>query len=229
VSGAESCFRKAFVTRRRRGLPDMEFWTTVKRTAMLDDNVYINWNCLTYEPLPARTRNDIRKNNCRDLFYYGAFRAGRESLFDRYFLDSPVPVKISSTNAKFSERYGIEKTIPALPRDEFYLLLARHGLGLYIEDAKSSREFHSPANRFYEMLSAGLPMVFQPESADMLSEAGYDVAPYIIHGLGKAARTDIKRLMRNSEDIGAAQRKAWSRGYVQDLEKAVKAAYVGLC
>ena len=80
VSGAESCFRKAFVTRRRRGLPDMEFWTTVKRTAMLDDNVYINWNCLTYEPLPARTRNDIRKNNCRDLFYYGAFRAGRESL-----------------------------------------------------------------------------------------------------------------------------------------------------
>lgn len=217
VSNAESNFRKAFVTRRLKKKPDMLFWSTVRATA----DEYINWNSLTYEPLPIGERAALRKKASKDLFYYGAFRQNRVPLFDRYFLDCPVPVTISSGADGF-HTYGRDGVVvlPSMKRGNFYQELASHGLGLYIEDKKSSMEFHSPANRFYEMLSAGLPMVFQPEAVQMMQVAGFDITPYVIR-----TPQDITRHMRNREAIAEAQRVAWHTHYASKLRIAVRAAY----
>jgi hypothetical protein len=80
-----------------------------------------------------------------------------------------------------------------------------YGMGLYVEDRLSSREFHSPANKFYEMLSSGLPMIFAPECGTMLRKAGYDPTPY-----QAASPREVARLMRSREDIGVEQRKNWA-------------------
>jgi hypothetical protein len=94
-------------------------------------------------------------------------------------------------------------------------------LGLYLEDDRSHREFHSPANRFYEMLSAGLPMVFQPEAVLQMAVAGYDIAPYVAASGSDA----LNRALRQREAIGAAQRAAWCADYVGALKKRVKKCY----
>jgi hypothetical protein len=222
-SNANSPFRKAFRERRAAGLPDMDWWTTIKsNSALTPRSDYVNWNSLTYTPLDDDLRKKWRSGARQDVFYYGAFRIGRASAFDRYFTkDCPVPITIYSTSKKFRERYeGAangqiefgEKIVDFAPT------LCKHGLGLYIEDDKSHVQFHSPANRFYEMLGAGLPMVFQPECRIMLKEAGIDVPDAHV----ASAPWDFPKLMRRRAEIGAQQRELWHANYRQQLTRRVR-------
>ena len=225
-SNAESPFRKAFRIRAEKGLPPVDYWTTVEKNASATKaSAYVNWNMLTYAPLAEAERTALRKRATKDLLYYGAFRANREEAFDRYFIAPDVPITISSTSTNFACYYnswgpdlGVTVT-DGMARGSFFRELAGHGLGLYIEDKKSHTEFHSPANRFYEMLSAGLPMVFQPECAFMLQKAGFEVGEWVIR-----EKTDLTRFMKKREAIGAAQRAAWSADYVEALRRQVKKA-----
>lgn len=198
---AESTFRKAFVIRREKGLPDMDHWTTVRAKAdMTKWSRYVNWNALT----ATKRSLNIRYNTPDDLFYYGAFRGHRAKTFDQYLKPRKLPITISSPSKKFAERYPHAKILSAIPRDEFYTELNRHGLGLYIEDPRSHKEFHSPANRFYEMLSAGLPMVFEPDSVGMLKEAGYDVSDYVVE-----RQRDAAKMMKHRREIQKSQDVTW--------------------
>jgi hypothetical protein len=206
---AESPFRKAFVTRKEKGQPDTIFWSTCEKWYERKGSHYVNWNQLTFdESYDPKIITKRRKTASDTLFYYGSYRDGsgkssRVPIFDRYFTGPFVQTVVSSPVDKFEKRYPNITTVGAIT-DSFYAVLASHGLGLYIEDRKSSEEFHSPANRFYEMLSAGLPMVFMPESGSMMRKAGFNPEPYYVH---KAK--DVKRLMANREDIGEQQRKDW--------------------
>lgn len=211
---AESVFRKAFVLRRQRGLPDMDHWTTVKEKAKTTkQSRYINWNMLTALKQPMEPAHDAPN----DLFYYGAFRERRERTFDAYFRPKKIPLTISSASKKFAERYPHAEILTSIPREEFYLELNRHGLGLYIEDSRSHHEFHSPANRFYEMLSAGLPMVFEPESHTMLRRAGFDIADFVVE-----RQRDARAALRHRRDIARTQRRAWWSDFRAQLTTTVR-------
>jgi hypothetical protein len=70
----------------------------------------------------------------------------------------------------------------------------------------SHRKFHSPANRFYEMVSAGLPIIFQIESITMLKRAGIDVSPWAC-----LTQEHMKKLFDRREEMGAAQQKEFRR------------------
>jgi hypothetical protein len=206
---AQSPFRRAFVDRKNNGQPDTIFWSTCEKWYTLPGSHYVNWNQLTFdEAYDEKVIKKRRANAGGNLFYYGSYRDGsgkssRVPIFDRYFKDPAVPTKISSPVDKFANRYPKVECFGAIT-DNFFPVLSQHGMGLYIEDRKSSEEFHSPANRFYEMLSAGLPMVFQPECGSMLRKAGFDPTPY------QASNSrEIKRIMENREDIGREQRKKW--------------------
>jgi hypothetical protein len=197
------------VTRKEKGQPDTIFWSTCEKWYERKGSHYVNWNQLTFdESYDPKIITKRRKTASDTLFYYGSYRDGsgkssRVPIFDRYFTGPFVQTVVSSPVDKFEKRYPNITTVGAIT-DSFYAVLASHGLGLYIEDRKSSEEFHSPANRFYEMLSAGLPMVFMPESGSMMRKAGFNPEPYYVH---KAK--DVKRLMANREDIGEQQRKDW--------------------
>lgn len=244
-SAAESPFRRAFRVRGERGLPPTDFWTTCDDWAhKTPRSVYVNWNMLTFDPTySARTVNARRKKAGADLFYYGSFRnaSGKSSskssrlrYFDRYFKEPFVPTTISSAgnqstqhreDKQFRGSYKHPKITHVGPMiSDFYSELGSHGLGLYIEDRMSHEHFHSPANRFYEMLSAGLPMVFQPEAESMMRRAGYDVSPFLVYSAKSIATMIDKR-----EAVGVEQRRLWVADPArfrteldQQLEKAIK-------
>lgn len=212
-SGAESPFRAAFRTRREMNKAPVDYWTTVERMStpghktdrtgngwhVGDGSFWINWNALTmaYRDEPTLCDNT--------LLYYGSFRKDRVKYFDRYFYFPAVWTVISSPSKKFEERYSD----PLIQHDskivtDMPIYLSEHGLGLYVEDIKSHTEFHSPANRFYEMLSAGLPMVFQPEAAKMMARAGYIIDDFIVWNT-----QEILAKMAIKEDIREMQKERW--------------------
>jgi hypothetical protein len=216
-SNAQSPFRKSFAELKRQ----YDMWTTVAPMAALTSGSrYMNWNSLSYEPLAENTRRRLRSSASDTLFYYGAFRKERKAAFDRYFLSPAVETVVSSTSDKFSA-YPV-KQVSGIPRNAFFETLTGHGLGLYLEDKRSSVEFHSPASRFYEMLSAGLPMVFQREAVAMMKEAGYDIRPYVVEPSG------LRAALKDREKIGRRQRQEWSGNYVQTLRSRVKKSYHAL-
>ena len=219
---AQSPFRKAFVTRKQRGDPGTIFWSTCHKWSQRSGSHYVNWNQLTFDPNYDEAEiKKRRKRATKDLFYYGSFRSntgmrqtkrgllpfvgknGRDKAFERYFAGPFVPTVVSSPAKQFAEKFPNITTINPI-RSNFFETLGSHGLGLYIDDVKSTEEFHSPANRFYEMLSAGLPMVFQPESKTQLLKAGIDVTDFIV----KDAFA-VKERFDDREAIGREQRKRW--------------------
>ncbi len=214
TSAGESPFRAAFRLRAQRGQPPMDFWTTVRALQSATPNSrYVNWNSLTWDPQPLHP--PVEKHT---LFYYGAHRAGRVPYFERY-LNTPGAVVSSTAGAKFAATCPKARLLGGVGGAAFYPALGAHALGLYIEDERSHHHFHSPANRFYEMLSAGLPMVFQPQATAMLAEAGFDVEAYTAED-GAAALALTGRRAKWQ----AAQRAAWGTDYAGLLRSAVQAA-----
>lgn len=211
IGNAESPFRKAFRNRRDRGQSDVDFWTTCEDwTKLTPGSHYVNWNCLTFDVnYNLKNIRDRRRKSSADLFYYGSWRGGggrssREIYFDRYFYEPAVDTVISTPAKQFAEKYPRIKTIAPM-RDYLYDVIGSFGMGLYVEDRMSHDRFHSPANRFYEMLSAGLPIVFQPECGMGLRRAGYDPEPFYAE---KAKHVKLKMSMR--EEIGDSQRRLWA-------------------
>jgi len=212
ISNAESPFRKAFRNRRKAGLPDTDMWTTVKNNSNNTEfSRYINWNSLTFEPQPVQFRKR------RAVCYYGACRQNRMKVFDKYF-SMNVPFVVSSPSKKLYTPENVE-LVSAVPRSQFYKWLGSFAVGLYIEDSKSHVEFHSPANRFYEMLGAKLGMVFQSESIPMLKEAGIDVTPWIAD-----TEQDMKKALRNHKRIQREQFEAFKKPYKNILRTIVSKA-----
>jgi len=219
---AESPFRKAFVRRKEDSKEDTIYWSTCEKWYSKKGSHYVNWNQLTFDPYyDEGVIAHWRQYATNTVFYYGSFRIDRKELFDRYFKAPFTHTIVSSPTKKFEEAYPNIDTIGPVT-ENFFQTLGHHGLGLYIEDRKSSREYHSPANRFYEMLSAGLPMVFQPECGEMLRKAGFNPEPYYVH---KAS--DIKKMMSRREEIGIEQRKEWVKDpkfYRDALERQLSIA-----
>jgi len=210
TGAATSPFRKAFRLRHERGKGAPIYWTTVKnmsrpglsRSGHLigDCSRYMNWNALAMLDDPT-VSGEVDRRPYRDrMVYYGSFRKTRKPYFDRYFMDPATKTTISSPTKKFEAEYLSPKVTHAPKFRELYTDLNLYGLGLYIEDQKSHDEYHSPANRFYEMLSARVPMVFQPESRGMLKLAGYDVSPWVVH-----SSKDIENAMDRQCEIQAQQ------------------------
>jgi hypothetical protein len=228
---ATSPFRRAFVIRKNEGKPTV-YWSTCEKWASLPGSSYVNWNMLTFDPAYDAVKLRERYQESIDtLLYYGSYRSdsaevervrtrggvkyktgelvtrvgknGRDEAFRRYFSEPAVETWISSPSDKFKAAFPRCNHVPPF-LENFYANIGKHGLGLYVEDVRSHEEFHSPANRFYEMLSAGLPMVFQPEAVPMLKRAGFAVEAYVARTAG-----DIPYFMQHRKDMGKSQRQAW--------------------
>lgn len=221
-SQAESPFRKAFRIRREKGLPDIDYWTTIGPLSFKTPNSrYINWNMLAWEPLTDAEYKAVEHHKERAVLYYGAFRQNRLKTFDKFFGMKDIPWAISNNTDRFEQRYPHlqGRVVKSIPRDCFREYLAQHTLGLYIEDDKSHKEFHSPANRFYEMLGARLPMVFQKEAVGMLSEAGLDVRPWVAD-----TEKGLLYMLNRAKEFGDAQRNLFYDDYMKQLVRAVQHA-----
>lgn len=157
-------------TQMRRALGDrkIECWSTLdehpaphrKTMQNLQFTQYVNWNALTWDPQP------LREPKWEGLFYYGAFRLSRLDLLKKYLLgDVPYQVHISGCGRKamrgfFEENPGIWEYPPMKNPFEN---IGDFQATVYIEDKTSRQIFTSPANRFYECASAGIPIFFDSQ------------------------------------------------------------------
>jgi hypothetical protein len=215
---ATSPFRHAFLQRRALGKSHLEFWSTCEKESKATPlSIYINWNSLSMldKAVPSATFSE-------DIVYYGSYRNGREKAFYNYFQHPKCNITISSPSRKFGEHFRDSKITHVGVAEDLLKWLSEHGLGLYLEDRKSHNEFHSPPNRFYEMLSAGLPMIFEREAGYTLRRAGYNPEKFLVSNALEAARKlDARPLIKKEQQqwfsLALAERNA--------LSDKVKAAY----
>lgn len=197
---AQSPFRRAFVERREQGKSHLEFWTTCeKESSATPLSMYINWNCLSMLSVPVP-----RTMTHNDVAYYGSYRVGRKQAFDRYFKEPRCKMIISSPSKNFQEHYQHPDIQHVGVQDDLLKWLSERGMGLYLEDNKSHREYHSPPNRFYEMLSAQLPMAFEEAAGTTLRKAGYDPSEYVVRN-----PLEISRRIDQQGKISKAQHDRW--------------------
>jgi hypothetical protein len=197
-----------------RGL-NLDFWTTVPHyTERSEFSKLIHWDYLFYNRItPQRPK-------VRNLLYYGAMRTGRVKTFDRFFsAESPdVTVMTNTTqNERWLERYPHLQLAPPVPHHQLADAIGAYSLGLYLQD--EVRFFVNPAARFYEMLGAGLPMVFQEEAVPRFEAVGIDIRPYVLEDVDQ-----IEYFLKRRSKIFQAQQ-AWHQSYHQLLRKEVLKAW----
>lgn len=209
-SMALSPFRRAFADRHL--VP--HYWTTCKENAgWTDHSAWVNWNVLGYDTTaPKATHRGA------DYFYYGAYRERRKQEF-RYMADAAGSVTVSSTSKHFDDYYGFNRVEPI--RSFLHKTIGSHGVGIYCQDDRSARADHCPATRFYEMLSAGLPMVFTPGCVDTLGRYGYDVSPYVL-------TPSTRMLNLNRKEEIASTQMDWHSNFEERLTRQVKELYDAL-
>lgn len=181
-------------------------------TTVPTQGTYIDWNRLTYTPVPNA------KNDIAGVFYHGAFRAGREDCFGKYLLSTAYNITVSSTVnglkkfADFASESGSLNAIRYLGPVTLKQM-SRFQTGLYIEDKKSHSEFHSLANRFYEYLSAGLAIAIDKDCAVTFEKSGLrGWEAFVVND-----SDELEVFCANWFTHAKSQKKLWTRDYIQDL------------
>ncbi len=171
----------------------LHLWTAVPEAerGMLGraaKRTYINWSELSYKPIPEAVQRGARKGG---LVYWGAFRKGREPMFERYFNTDEYDVTISCPTV------GRKKFLPHVgdgvqfekPFRNLHEQLLGYNTTIYIQDKHSNTTYCSPGNRLYEALSAGVAVLVHWASAETLKKAGFvNVDDYVV---------------RNAQEVGA--------------------------
>lgn len=171
---AETPFRAEF-----HKVPHVHLWSTChdvlarrqeRQVPGYEKDEYVNWNALTYAPLGGTP--EVARNR---VLYYGALRAGRTDSLAKFFCcdESEDSLTISASNlnkttyeawravAPHASILGPEKmrgSIIAqngngLGAQSLLRFIAQYQHSLYVADRESELNFHSLANRFYEVLS----------------------------------------------------------------------------
>lgn len=167
---------------------------------------YIDWNALMFKPMNVGPRRENTK-----VLYYGAFRKGRQNVFDRYMVNADHMV-VSTTKLaanKFIDRYGV-KVIPpiSIPND-----LCNWGISLYIQDKCSNSKYHSLANRFYECLSAKVAMFVDRDAVTTFKKFGLTVPNFCtVDGT-----EDLLQKMKAHSNVRKWQQENWSLNPTSDL------------
>jgi hypothetical protein len=192
----------------KRGM-EFSYWATVPKVLTTSTSRYVNWNAVAYRP----DRRDLMKRSPeRRIIYYGALRPMRLETFDHYFGDALFNNLITvaapeRAHENWRARYPDLNLVPALPRP-IEPVLQDYAMGLYLQDA--SKYYESPASRFYELLGAGVPIIFQPEAQLKLMTDDPMLPNLDIHDEWVVTGPeDYERLLRKRSQILEAQQARW--------------------
>lgn len=192
-------------------------WSTIPSQCKSTRDAYINWNRLTWRPQPRETPTHF------GLLYYGALRRERIKYFKRYFSgDVPYLASISTSTrvSKKWKEFTAENVRLIEPFDDVIVGMQDHQMSIYLEDEKSHRHFHSLANRFYECLSAQVPMAIDVSCRGSFGKAGLTFDDSWITRQPR----DVVSLLERSDEVAELQQRRWSRDYMGDLVEDVSKA-----
>lgn len=145
-------------------------WTTIPDRCRKPTDHYVNWNCLTFEPVEPESKTREKK-----LFYFGAYRNGREDSFSTYLPDNNSTVISTTARAKAKFEDLLPRAEVVGPVDNVIEECAKYRYGIYLHDKSSCARFMSLANRFYEMLSARMLIFVAENAVGTFEDAGYKV------------------------------------------------------
>lgn len=223
TTNGQSIFTRAFTkrTKFKRG-HGMWVWTTCEDRVRHIPSMarYVNWNCIAIEP----TLEIVKPENPK-FVYWGAYRPGRLESFRRYFGTGEDHIDYEQEVEELAEMWTISATPNGADKFLASTSLTQHNFvrpivvphdlqkyagAVYIEDDMSHRRYHSPANRFYEALAAGIPLLIDHLAAGTIKKAGYEVPDaYVSRTFG-----DVQTFMANSpavrRKIALKQREIWA-------------------
>lgn len=178
-------------------------------------NVYMDWNKLTFDLSLTKFRSK-KAHQIYGLFYYGAYRENRESSFKKYFNQTLYPPLISTTPKSRQKFMDINSHRNSRYFDPFTSLsqITMFQTSIYIEDDGSHGKMHSLANRFYEMLSAGLAICIDKDSEFIFKH--YNIpryAEFLVNDFWNV--NDIVK--QDWRKWASLQRELWVRDYTAEL------------
>lgn len=157
---------------RERGITPIML-TTCPHRLKRSRGYYINWNQMTWDPIPENKITPMA-DRIPGMVYYGAFREGRINYFKKYMNQDLYPVNVYSGptgQRKFREiAPQVTTHNQALDLNE---TLNKYEFTVYMEDEFSHSHFSSVANRFYECLAAGIPMLFDHNAVNSMKRGGF--------------------------------------------------------
>lgn len=189
-------------------------WNSAESTS--PNSLYINWNRVGWLPVKHF------KHTHKGLFYYGSCRKDREEDFVKYMGSKKYPVLLSCDKRNM-EQYS--KIIPAKEVTFFarwshpkHLTAFDHAM--YIEDETSHTLFTSPAQRFYEYVSAGLAVIIDSKCETTFEKAGLPKFKQFMVSNSDEVAEIIKR--DDGRKLAKKQMRTWDRDYIADLKYDIK-------
>jgi len=183
-----------------------EVWSNMPWSVEKHGGEYVNWNMLTWE------RVEWTNPKLMGLGYYGSYRPDRECYFEKYFKDAPYPVHVSTYKRNAMKFRDLDRNIKIYDPFRHRQQIQVFQMVLYIEDVFIHDHYNSPANRFYECLYNGVPMVFDKSCRNTFSEAGYVIDRFIVD-----SQSDVKKALDCSHAIKMLQHEQWYRDYRDEL------------
>lgn len=167
--------------------------------------VYLNLNKASFKKLPLKPPFHFGS-----FIYWGTCRPNREQFFYRYLKPKLYLTYISTSDRqhkKYSDLYinyrPLEKI--QLPND-----LQKYGFTVSIQDKSQPKQ--PPPNRFYEAISAGLPIFFDYECIPQI-ETPNNIENYIVSNAEQILEKDLQKTQTE-------QRELWGRRhYRKELEE----------
>ena len=181
--------------------------------------IYANLNALSWDPRPL-----IRNPPVEGLVYYGMFRDGRAEAFETYLgteSSNWYETAVSASRRAMSKFWDINPMIDDFPKSKDLVgFLQDFEFTIYLEDKFSSENYTSPANRFYECASAGVPLFFDECCLATFEKVGIKISDYLVTG-----PEDIFNHVCDARDeIAEEQRLLWGgRDYKQEATEAFRA------
>lgn len=207
--------------------PEWQVWSTVPENVKKHGGAYVNWNVLTWlYPHPWAARLRAYKPEPNRMLYYGAYRADRVNSFGRW-LGQGVPYEVvigarSTHMAKFAGLTDPPRNVVNFKTpDDLAQLKAT---AIYLEDDTSHDLYCSLANRFFECLQLGIPMLFDSACRNTLEAAKLPMWKRysVINPFEAKAR------MSDPVTIAREQRLYWYKDFDALLAKQVERAVTTL-
>jgi len=177
---------------------------TQRKSLDMFEKIYVNLNKASFKLLPLK-----EPKYPKSFIYWGVYRAGRNELFFHYF--KPKIYKTFVSSSERSHKKFADAWLDYRPLDKFKTMpndLQNYGFTVYIEDKSSP--LHSISNRFFEAVSAGLPIFFDCDSISHI-ELPDHAENYIVSNAGELVEKDLQKTQ-------AEQRKLWGhRNYQREL------------
>ena len=201
---------------------ELFYWNAydIKNDIKKIDNCYkyVNWNFITYNP-----KFKTPEKKFGGLMYYGAYRKNREKYFKKYFKDIKnyqLYISASSHNAK-KEFSKLDEKINFFEckGSGFFNRIGLFENALYVEDEHTHNRYCSPANRFYEYMTAGCFIIFDYNCKKTFDIYGLDISEYQVSN-----QKEIVSLIQHRAELYPKQKKYFKQFLEKD--KTLKTNFV---